>query len=51
MTHEAKILQFRSKNRRRFRINGNQWNYFKTLFFLSLSFNILLIALFLSQKV
>lgn len=41
----AKILPFTAKNRRFFRTQKYTWNYFKTLFFISLSFNFLLFML------
>lgn len=39
---EGKVLQLPNKTRRYMRVKRNNFNYFKALFLVSLSFNILL---------
>jgi hypothetical protein len=47
MQNDCKIIQFKSKNNRKVRFKPAAFNYFAPLFFVSLSFNILLLACFL----
>lgn len=48
--NEGKVLQFKHKSRSVFRKNRTKWNYFQSLFYISLSFNLLLLMLLVCKS-
>lgn len=50
LNKNGKVIYLQPKSSNLFRIKRNNFNYFKSLFFVSLSFNLLFIAIIIALK-
>lgn len=50
LNNEGKVLYLKSKSYNLFRVRRNTWNYYQTLFIISMSFNVLLFSLLMLKN-